>query len=233
MRPRIGITGYSVRAAWGVWDVPAALVPAGYVRAVSAAGGCPVILPLEAAGPDALSCVDGLILSGGPDIAPARYGQAVHPETRSQPERDEAEALLLRLAADADLPVLAVCRGMQLLVVENGGRLHQHLPDVLGTTIHMPRPGSYGRPRATLVPGSRTVGLLGTHVTLACHHHQGVADPGRLRVTATTADGLPEAVEDPGRRFAVGVQWHPEETNDPRLFQGLVAASAAVPALTS
>jgi putative glutamine amidotransferase len=114
---------------------------------------------------------------------------------------------------------------MQQLVVAAGGRLHQHLPDLLGHNRHSPAPGVYGELEARLTPGSRIAALLGESAVVHCHHHQGVADPGTLEVTARTPDGLPEAVEDPDRAFVLGVQWHPEVTRDEQLFGALVAAA--------
>jgi putative glutamine amidotransferase len=226
MRPIIGITTYVEPASWSVWrDLPAALIPQAYVEAVALAGGRPVLLPPDDHDADVVTILDGLVLSGGADIDPALYGAAAEPRTVTRPDRDAGEMLLLRRALELDKPVLGVCRGMQQIVAAAGGRLHQHLPDLLGHDKHCPAPGVYGEHVAKLTPGSRVAGLLGESAVVHCHHHQGIADPGSLLVTAETEDGLPEAVEDPARRFLLGVQWHPEVTRDEQLFGGLVEAA--------
>ena len=228
MRPIIGITTYVLPATFGVWhELPSALVPYDYVAAVREAGGRAVLLPPDDQDADVLARLDGLVLAGGPDLEPGRYGAACEPLTESHPERDAGEFVLAWHALELDLPVLGVCRGMQLLTVAAGGRLHQHLPDVLGHEKHRPAPGVYGEREARFAAGSRVEALMGDDVTIHCYHHQGVADPGTLRVTGRAEDGLPEAVEDPDRRFVLGVQWHPEVVRDRRLFGALVAAATA------
>jgi putative glutamine amidotransferase len=223
MRPIIGITGYLTPATWGVWhDLPTALIPNDYPAAVNLSGGRAVILPPDEHDTDVLRILDGLVLAGGPDLDPALYGAVAEPLTDSQPERDRAEIALVSRALELDLPILGVCRGMQLLTVAAGGRLHQHLPDVLGHEKHRPAPGVYGEHEARFTPGSRIAALMGEDVSIHCYHHQGVADAGTLTVTGRTEDGLAEAVEHPDRRFALGVQWHPELTRDRRLFGALV-----------
>ncbi|GIF02880.1 gamma-glutamyl-gamma-aminobutyrate hydrolase family protein [Actinoplanes siamensis] len=227
MRPIIGITTYVMPATWGGWnDLPTVLVPRDYAEAVTLAGGRAVLLPPDDRDADVLRMLDGLLLSGGPDISPRWYGQEPGRHTVTHPERDEAELLLLEAALDRDLPVLGVCRGMQLLVAAHGGTLHQHLPDVLGHERHRVAPAVYSEHDAVFVPGSRIAGLMGGDVTINCFHHQGVADAGKLTVTGRAEDGLPEAVEDPDRRFLLGVQWHPEVSRDVRLFGALVQAAA-------
>ena len=226
MRPIIGITTYVEPASWGVWhDVEATLIPHAYVEAVTLAGGRPVVLPPDGSDTDMVGVLDGLVLAGGADLGPELYGAPTEPLTDTRPARDAGEMPLTRAALDADLPVLGVCRGMQLLVVAAGGRLHQHLPDVLGHEKHRPAPGVYGSQPARFAEGSRIAALMGDDVEINCYHHQGVADPGTLTVTGRAEDGLPEAVEDPGRRFVLGVQWHPEVTRDERLFGALVRAA--------
>jgi putative glutamine amidotransferase len=226
MRPIIGITSYVVPATWGVWhDLPSTLVPHDYVAAVTLAGGRAVVLPPDDADTDVLDVLDGLVVSGGPDLSPDLYGAEPEPLTETRPERDRAEMPLLRRALDMDMPVLGVCRGMQLLTVAAGGRLHQHLPDVLGHEKHRPAPGVYGEHDARFAPDSRIATLMGDDLAVRCYHHQGVADPGRLTPTGWTEDGLVEAVEDPDRRFVLGVQWHPEVVRDMRLFGALVTAT--------
>jgi putative glutamine amidotransferase len=228
MRPIIGITGYLTPATWGVWhDVPTALIPYDYCAAVRLAGGRAVVLPPDDEDTEVLRALDGLVLAGGPDLDPAFYGAEREPLTENHPERDRAEIALTRAALDLDLPILGVCRGMQLLTIAAGGRLHQHLPDVLGHEKHRPAPGVYGEHDASFTPGSRVAALMGDDVGIHCYHHQGVSDAGRLAVTGRAEDGLPEAVEDPERRFVLGVQWHPEVVRDRRLFGALVGAATS------
>jgi putative glutamine amidotransferase len=232
--PVIGLSAYAVPAAWGVWNTDAVLLPRSYVDAVLSAGGLPVLLPpLPGVIEQVLPRLDGLLLSGGPDVDPVRYGEQPGPNTqRPSVERDDAELRLLAGAVDAGLPVLGICRGMQLLNVARGGSLVQHLPDVLGgDEEHAPQPGVYGAHPVTVAAGTRIARLLGrTEVeAVPSYHHQGLGRLGSgLVATAWSADGTVEAVEDPGLPFCVAVQWHPEVGDDPRLFQGLVEAAARV-----
>jgi putative glutamine amidotransferase len=225
MRPVIGVTAYTTTATWGPWrDLTTTLIPHDYVQGVTAAGARTVLLPADDLDADVLDRLDGLLLAGGPDVDPALYGEAPGPWTEPDPNRDAGELLLLRTALARDVPVLGVCRGMQLMAVAAGGRLHQHLPDVLGHDKHRPAPGLYGAHTVRCAPGSRIAGLLGDDAEVSAYHHQGVADPGTLTATAWADDGLVEAVEDPARRFVLGVQWHPETAADRRILAALVAA---------
>jgi putative glutamine amidotransferase len=226
VRPIIGVSCYVEPASWGVWeDVPAALLPLTYVRMVTAAGGRAVMVPPDPDGADVIRALDGLVLAGGADIGPERYGETPGPLTDTRPDRDAGELPLARAALDADLPVLGVCRGMQMLAVAYGGRLHQHLPDVLGHDKHRPGTGLYGSHGARFLPGSRIDEIMAGDGEVNTYHHQGVADPGGLVVTGWADDGVIEAVEDPARRFVLGVQWHPEADGDVRPFRALVAAA--------
>lgn len=227
MTPVIGITSYVEQARWGVWDVPAAVLPFRYVERVEASGGRAVVLPPTAARDDAvLDRLDGVVLAGGADLDPQLYGEEPHPETTGlRPERDAAELPLLRSALQRDLPVLGICRGMQLMAVLAGGSLVQHLPDVVGHERHRPAPGVYGLHDVRLKPGSRAHTILGDRVTVPSYHHQGLGSAGSLTVTGWAEDDTPEVVEDAERRFALGVLWHPEAGDDLRLFQALVAAA--------
>jgi putative glutamine amidotransferase len=225
-RPVIGITAYaepSVR--WGVWDVPAAVIPLAYVQQVEAAGGRAVIVPPSEEGvEETLDALDGVLFSGGSDIDPSAYGQDAHPETNgTRPERDRGELALLRAALDRDLPVLAVCRGSQVLNVARGGDLVQHLPEVVGDEKHKHTPGVFADHEVEVEAGTRLGSLLGERTPVKSHHHQGFGRVGDGLVQAAWAeDGTLEAVEDPSKRFALGVLWHPEEGEDAALFRALV-----------
>jgi putative glutamine amidotransferase len=227
--PLIGVTSYLEQAKFGLWDVQAALLARTYVDAVVAAGGMPVLLPPAGRWTsEHLSRLDGLVLVGGADIDPSRYGQAPHPQAGAlRLDRDAAEFGLFHLALEADLPVLGVCRGMELINVALGGTLHQHLPDVTGGDTHLVTPGVFGSNDIKLAQGSAVAGLIGDHVTVHCHHHQAIDQLGTGLVASGWAqDGIVEAVELPDAGFVIGVQWHPEENQeDVRLFEGLVQAA--------
>jgi gamma-glutamyl-gamma-aminobutyrate hydrolase PuuD len=227
MRPLIGISTYREQARWGTWHVPAVLLPASYADAVAAGGGEPVLLPTGALSADVVDRLDGLIVAGGADVDPARYGQVAGPHTTVvRPERDESELDVLRAALDRDLPVLAICRGMQLLNVALGGDLVQHLPDVENAGAHDPGAGRYELREVRTATGSAVGRLLGTTVPVACHHHQALARIApELTASAWAEDGVVEAAEAADRRFCLAVQWHPEEGEDRRLFEALVAAA--------
>jgi putative glutamine amidotransferase len=225
MRPLVGITTYVTTATFGAWEEESALVPADYVRAVERAGGRPVLIPPSDDGlQETLDALDGLILSGGSDLDPGTYGHEPHPETRGvHEERDRAELALLQGALERDLPLLAVCRGSQILNVGLGGDLVQHLPEVVGHDEHKHTPGAYADHDVTLEPGTRLASLLGEHAPVKSHHHQGFGRLGEgLREAARAHDGTLEALEDPSRRFALGVLWHPEAGDDQRLFEAFV-----------
>jgi putative glutamine amidotransferase len=224
--PIVGITTYIVPARFGVWELESALVPADYVRAVERAGGRPLLVPPStAAVEETLDAVDGLVFSGGADIDPELYGHDRHPETDAAFRlRDEGELALLAAALDRDLPVLAICRGSQLLNVAHGGDLVQHLPESLGHDGHKDVPGAYSEHEVSVEDGTILRELVGERAAIKSHHHQGFGRIGQgLRVAAYAEDGSPEALEDPGRRFALGVLWHPEAGEDGRLFDELVA----------
>ncbi|WP_433057449.1 gamma-glutamyl-gamma-aminobutyrate hydrolase family protein [Dactylosporangium sp. CS-033363] len=225
-RPIVGISAYVETARWGVWDTRAVLVPEAYVRMVRAAGARPVVIPPDDLDDAAalIGRLDGLVLAGGADIEPGRYGAEAHPTTKTRPDRDAGELTLLAAALEADLPVLGVCRGMELLAVAYGGSLLQHLPDVLGNGRHQPAPGVYGVHPVHFAPGSRAEEIFGGAAEVNSYHHQGIDSPGKLSVTGWADDDVIEALEDPDRRFVLGVQWHPEEMGDTRPFEALVAA---------
>ncbi len=229
MRPVVGITSYVEQARWGVWDVPASVLPFRYVERVEAAGGTAVVLPpAAAADAEVLERLDAVVFAGGADLDPGLYGEESHPETTGlRPERDAAEVPLMKAALDRDVPLLGICRGMQVLSVVRGGSLVQHLPDTVGHERHRPAPGTYGLHDVRLEPGSLAHRLLGDRVSVPSYHHQGLASPGDLSVTGWADDETPEVVEDPSLRFVLGVLWHPEAGDDLRLFEALVAAATA------
>ena len=276
MTPLIGISTYSDVARWRDWSAPAAVLPRSYVDAVRRGGGRPVLLPPGGTAVEAATTVadlDGLVVAGGGDVDPSRYGAAMHPATGApDAERDAWELALLDCALEAGLPLLAICRGIQLLNVVRGGTLHQHLPHIVGHEEHsgigddfgrhMARIGTAGALSRILTPNGTAAGQPGANgpsangpsanghrsagrgstgfdwpapdghwIEVPTHHHQAVDRLGEgLVATAWAADGTVEALEfaDPSG-FALGVQWHPEEGDDPRLFRALVRAASGAP----
>ena len=238
MTPVIGITAYDDDAEWRKWQARAALLPYAYVNAVRRGGGRPVLLPPGGDGDEARETVaglDGLVVSGGPDIDPVRYGQTRHPRTQpSVPVRDAWDLAVTGAALTAGVPVLAICRGMQVLNVCRGGTLHQHVPDLVGHQRHEGGQGYYGRHQVRVSPGSMLAGILPEpgFFDVPTHHHQAVDLLGHgLRAVASEEDGTVEAVEagpselDGLSGFVLGVQWHPEQGDDIQLFGALVNAA--------
>ncbi len=238
--PLIGVSTYRQVTQWWSWDRDAAVVPGAYLDLVVAAGGQPLLVPPAGEGaPDCavgaeavgrvLQALDGLVLIGGGDVDAGCYGDEPDPRSGgTNPRRDELELALVAGALEADLPLLAICRGLQVLNVHLGGDLVQWLPDQVGGSAHQPRLGAFGEVGVTTVAGSAVRRLLGGRVKVQCSHHQAIGTLGDgLVVTATSDDGVVEAVEVPDASFAVGVQWHPEESGDRRLFDGLVEAARA------
>lgn len=237
-RPVIGICTALARAHWGVWkEREAALLALSYIAAIQRAGGLALMIPPDDGFEDdpdqLLDLLDGLILAGGNDIDPACYGADPHPETHhTLPERDRSELALACRAVERDVPVLGICRGMQLINVAFGGTLRQHLPEELGHEEHRRTPGSFegSDHDVRLTPGSLAARAAGEEIhATKSHHHQGVAVIGEgLEVTGiSTFDDLPEAIEAPARRFVLGVQWHPEADERSRIIAALVAQAAA------
>jgi putative glutamine amidotransferase len=229
--PVIGLTTYREDAAWGVWHQRADLLPTAYAAAVEATGGVPVLLA-PVAQPGAADAVvarlDGLVISGGADVDPERYGAHPHPRTAGwRPDRDAWEAALLDAAEAVGLPVLGVCRGMQVMAVHAGGSLDQHVPDLVDHERHSPGGDEFGAVEVTTTTGTRVAHLVGERLSVNCHHHQSVRDHPGFVPAAHAADGTLEAMEAPGDRFSVGVQWHPETAADVGLLAGLVRAAAA------
>jgi putative glutamine amidotransferase len=227
-KPIVGITTYLTPAAWGAWELDAALVPAAYVRAVTRAGGVPLLVPPGAAYEETLDAVDGLVFSGGSDLDPELYGEDAHPETDGWVrERDDFELGLMQAALERDVPLLAICRGSQVLNVALGGDLEQHVPDRVQTNVHKETPGVFADHDVAVLPDTKLSSIIGERTDVKSHHHQGYGELGSgLREAARAADGTVEALEDPTRRFTLGVLWHPEEGEDMALFEALVREAA-------
>jgi putative glutamine amidotransferase len=232
-RPIIGLTTYLEQAQTGVWDVQAAFLPKVYFEAVNRAGGIAVLLPPQPV--DAgiarrvLDGLDGLIITGGKDVDPARYGQVAHAETdEPRRDRDAWEDALLTAAIERELPFLGICRGAQLLNVALGGTLHQHLPEIVGSTRYNLGAGNFADNHVHVDPGTTVGSLMGDTIVGKSYHHQAIDELAEgLVVTARSDDGVVQAVELPSVPFGVGVQWHPEQDDDIRLFAGLVEAARA------
>lgn len=232
-RPVIGISCYVEPVSWGVWrDVPAVLLPHSYVACVQAAGGTALVLPplpadaSEADVRELLGRLDGLVIAGGADVDPGRYGEPPHPSAQDpRGDRDASELALALASAGSSLPVLGICRGMQVMAVAAGGSLEQHVPDLVGHSGHAPAAASYGSQRVRVEDGSLLREILDEEVVVPCYHHQGVRSHPGYRASARADDGVLEAFEDPAAPFRLGVQWHPERGEDPRLFRALVAAA--------
>ncbi len=237
--PVIGLCSALEQARWSFWDQQAFLTPRSYVTAVQRAGGVALLLPADARAGEQperwLDLVDGLLLCGGADIDPSFYGAEPHPETRGTvPERDAFEIALCRAALDRDLPLLGICRGMQLLNVARGGTLIQHLPDDVGHTDHRRSLGTFdGADHEVRLAehslAARAAGEL-RHWTKS-HHHQGVdrLGDGLVATGWSVLDELPETIEAPDARFALGVQWHPEADPASGVVAAFVRAAAGVP----
>jgi putative glutamine amidotransferase len=228
-RPVIGLTTYREQAAWDVWNMSADLLPSVDTRSVEAAGGVVVLLPPQTDGmAEVVSRLDGLIIGGGADVDPERYGQMPHPMTKVRRDRDSWEFGLLDAADRIGLPTLGICRGMQVMAVRTGGTLEQYLPDVVGHEEHAPGGNSFGWTSIATREGSRVRRFVGDRVQVSCHHHQSVLSHPGFEATARAADGTIEAIEDPERPFWLGVQWHPESGDDYGLFLGLIEAASGV-----
>ena len=226
----IGLSTYREQARWGVWETSADLLPSDYALAVEAAGGVPVLLPPTLPYADAARAVvarlDGLIIAGGADVDPERYAAPAHPTTGvPRHDRDAWELALLDAAAERSIPVLGICRGMQVMAVHAGGALDQHVPELVEHETHSPGGDAYGRTGIRLAADSRLAALMGSTPPVACHHHQSVRIHPGFEPVAWAEDGLLEAMEDPAHPFRVAVQWHPEVDGDSGLFAGLVAAA--------
>lgn len=232
-KPVIGLTTYLEQAQTGVWDVPASFLPKVYFEAVNRAGGIAVLLPPQpvdrAIADRVLDGLDGLIITGGKDVDPARYGQEPHATTDvPRTDRDAWEDVLLTAAIDRGLPFLGICRGAQVLNVSLGGTLHQHLPEVVGSDRYNLGGGNFATNAVSVEEGTVLAGLVGDGLDVKSYHHQAIDELAEgLTVTARSDDGIIQAVELTDSPFGVAVQWHPEEDldSDVRLFEGLVAAA--------
>ena len=232
-RPNVGVTAATERVSYGVWEeIPAIISPERYVQAVQRAGGRPILLPPDpedAEDPSGvLDLLDALVVTGGAgDLDPTLYGEEPHPETGPvQEERDAYELALVRGALVRELPILGICRGMQVLNVAYGGTIEQHLPDALGHEEHRHTPGTFADHVVRLDPGSLAAHAAGAERTpVKSHHHQGIKEVGSgLKVTGWAAeDDAVEALEDPSCPFVLGVLWHPEEDENSRLIKALVS----------
>jgi putative glutamine amidotransferase len=213
--PLIGISTYREDARWGAWHQTADLLHVEYADAVAAAGGIPVLLPPARPDPVAAATVvarlDGLIIAGGADLDPGLYGERPHSRTANwRPDRDAWELALIAGADESNLPTLGICRGMQLMAVAAGGALTQHMPDVVGHEEHNPGGPEFGLSIVDTQSGSRVAAMVGDRALVPCHHHQSVREHPGFHASGWSADGTVEAMEAPGARFCVAVQWHPE-----------------------
>ncbi len=212
---------------YGNWNRHAAILPSAYVSAVERAGGIPMIIPPAGDMTVLLEAIDGLIISGGPDVSPEQYNQHPGPMTvEFYPNQDETEIGLISEALERDLPLLGVCRGMQILSVVHGGTLHQHLDDTPGHEGHGGYDGTSTDHSVIVEQDSLLCSLMGKSFSVNSTHHQGVSDPGSLTISAVAGhDGLIEAVERRDKKFCLGVQWHPEQYGHDLLFSALVEAA--------
>lgn len=228
-RPRVGVSTYLEQARQGVWDVRAAFLPQQYLDGVTHAGGAAILLPpqSEHVADDVVSVLDGLVLTGGADVQPELYGEERHPQTdAARVDRDAWELALFRAAERRRVPVLAICRGLQLVNVARGGTLHQHLPESFGTERYRSGNGVFAENEVVVADETALAGMLGSGpVRVHSYHHQGIDRLGDgLIASARTDDGLVQAFENDGDGYLVGVQWHPEENaTDRRLFEDLIA----------
>jgi putative glutamine amidotransferase len=228
-KPRVGVTSYVEQARWGHWNSLAALTPFAYVRALSAAGARALQLPPDLDAVDeTLDALHGLVVTGGVDVDPALYGAEYHPEMAgTRPERDRAEAALVDGALERDLPLLAICRGSQLLNVLRGGDMIQHLDEEPAADVHGNGAGITVQHQLAVKRGSRLAALVGESTAVESEHHQGFGRIGDgLEEVAWAPDGTVEALEDPNRRFALAVIWHPERGDDLALFRALTEEAA-------
>lgn len=228
-RPVVGVTSYATEATWGPWSLPAALIPLSYLNAIEHAGGRGLVIPPSLVGvEETLDSLDALLFTGGNDIDPSVYGAETDPATSgTQLLRDEAELALLKGALERDMPVLGVCRGMQLINVAYGGTLEQHLPARLGHEGHRELWGTFSEHAVTITEDSLLGAIIGPSTQVKSSHHQApeTVGDGLTLVAHAADDGTREGLWDPAKTFVLGVLWHPEEADDPRLIMALVQAA--------
>jgi len=234
-RPLIGLTAYAQQVQYGSYNQVVGMLPMTYVKAVHASGGRAILITPDDPGTDVIESLDGIVFAGGGDVDPSNWGAEPHPATDADPVRDASELLLMRAALDADLPVLGVCRGLQVMAVATGGSLHQHVPDLVGHDRHRAAAGTdplavdssaFGQHDVVLKPGSAARELFGARITVNSFHHQAINDPGTFTVSGWCPDDrVIEVVEDRTRSFALGVQWHPERNGNLGLFAALAKAA--------
>lgn len=226
-RPVVGLSSYFELASWGAWkQVPAAVVQFAYIEQLQRAGARVVVLPPDGGDAAVVELLDGLVLTGGADVDARLYGQTPHATADVPRERRDASEMALYTAArERGLPVLGICRGLQIMCVAEGGALHQHLPELVGDLKHRDKPGTFAQHAARFADGSLAARIFeATDMVVNSSHHQAVADPGRLTVTGWAVDDTIEVCEDPAAKFCLGVQWHPEVLSDTRLFDAFVSA---------
>lgn len=229
-RPRVGITSYLAEVGWGggVWKQEAAFLPEQYLDFVQAGGGVPVLLPPSVSAAEiAVTGIDALVLSGGPDVSPERYNARRDPDfEKADGRRDDWEIALADIAIRRGTPLLAICRGMQILNITKGGTLHQHLPNVVHNNSHRVSVGTFSGNKVRTAKGTKIRSIVGDTVTVPCHHHQAIDQLGSDMIPGAVAeDGTIESIEAPGGAFILGVQWHPEEDVDYSLATALVTAT--------
>jgi len=222
-RPIIGITCPSRLTKWAKWELDAVVIPTTYHKMVDRCGGIPILIP-PGSSVEIIDKIDGLIISGGPDISPEIYGQENGKFTNeTYPEQDISEIALIKSAIENDLPLLCICRGFQLLCAIHDGILYQHLPETNGFEDHGGWDGNVTEHGVNIVEGSRLEKIMGNRIIANSTHHQGVKDPGSLKITALSShDGLIEAVEIEKLTFCIGVQWHPERIEHVSLYQAFI-----------
>jgi len=231
-RPTVGITSYWTQAAMSHWSCDAVLVSQGYVEGIRLAGGRPVVLPADTTWidepDDVLDIVDALLVVGGNDIDPTHYGQEPHASIGAiSARRDAVELALVRRAVARDVPLLGICRGVQVLNVALGGTLDQHLADTIDVSPHRLSDSEFGMHEVATVPGTLAHRLVGDRLRVHSHHHQGIDELGEGFMVSgwSVSDNLVEAIEFPGHPFVLGVLWHPEEDVRSRVVGALVGAA--------